>query len=160
MTRNLTVHFKRRVYLVTPNPETLPLGGREVTVHQWEDGMVEIRCEGRILPFVIFDKNRSCLRGAWWRARPRRGPGPDQVQPGRARQAAPRIQEAFPPREAAPPPGSRAGGPAKHDVASSGHKADISTWAGSGHLYLGLTKTLLPVLKLQVARKLFVQGFT
>ena len=63
MTRNLTVHFKRRAYLVAPTPETLPLGGREVTVHEWEDGRIEIHCEGRILPFVVFDKNPIVSQG-------------------------------------------------------------------------------------------------
>jgi transposase len=34
MSGNLTVHFKRRAYLVTPTPGTLPLGGKTVRVHE------------------------------------------------------------------------------------------------------------------------------
>ena len=63
MTRNLTVHFKRRAYLVTPTPDTLPLGGKEVSVHEWEDGRIELHCEGRVLPYNIFDKNPLVTQG-------------------------------------------------------------------------------------------------
>jgi len=64
MSGNLTVHFKRRAYLVTPTPETLPLGGKTVRVHEWEDGRVEIHCEGRVLAHTVFDKNPIVSQGA------------------------------------------------------------------------------------------------
>jgi hypothetical protein len=64
MTRNLTVHFKRSAYLVTANPETLPLGGKPVRVHEWEDGRVEIRCNGQTLPYTVYDKNPQVSQGA------------------------------------------------------------------------------------------------
>lgn len=64
MSRNLTVHFKRVTYLIEPGPETLPLGGRRVQVREWEDGRVEIQCEGRTLPYSIFDKNPHVAAGA------------------------------------------------------------------------------------------------
>jgi hypothetical protein len=57
MTRNLTVHFKRRAYLVQPTAETLAFGGRRVLVRQWEDGRVELHCAGRILPHRVLDKD-------------------------------------------------------------------------------------------------------
>jgi hypothetical protein len=64
MTRNLTVRFKRVVYLVTPGPDTLPLGGKLVRVYEWDDGRVELRCEGRRLPYSTFDKNPVVGQGA------------------------------------------------------------------------------------------------
>lgn len=51
MSRNLTVHFKRVTYLVEPGPQTLPLRGKRVQVREWEDGRVEILCEGKSLPY-------------------------------------------------------------------------------------------------------------
>jgi hypothetical protein len=61
---NLTVHFKRSAYLVTANPATLPLGGKPVRVHEWEDGRIEIHCNGQALPFTVFDKNPQVTQGA------------------------------------------------------------------------------------------------
>jgi hypothetical protein len=63
MSRNLVVHFKRVSYLVEPGPETLPFAGKRVRVFQWEDGRVEIRCEGQLLPYSPFDKNRCVNQG-------------------------------------------------------------------------------------------------
>jgi transposase len=57
MSTNLAVHFKRRAYLVTPTPDTLPLGKKTVQVYEWEDGRVELRFGGRLLPYTLFDKN-------------------------------------------------------------------------------------------------------
>ena len=53
MTRNLVVHYKRTTYLVEPNDETKSLAGskRQVEVHEDADGRVEIRYEGRSLPY-------------------------------------------------------------------------------------------------------------
>lgn len=57
MTRNLTVHFMRKAYLVEPTLETLTFGGRRFLVHKWEDGRVELHCAGWILPHWVFEKN-------------------------------------------------------------------------------------------------------
>ena len=64
MTRNLVVHFKRSAYLVTPGPDTNALRGEPVRVHEWEDGRIEIHCNGRALPFTSFDKNPQITQGA------------------------------------------------------------------------------------------------
>ncbi len=64
MTRNLVVHFKRSAYLITPGPDTSALGGKPVRVHEWEDGRIEIHCDGRALPFTNFDKNPQIDQGA------------------------------------------------------------------------------------------------
>ncbi len=64
MSRNLVVHFKRVSYLVEPGPQTLAFAGKRVRVFEWEDGRVEIRCEGQLLPCSPFDKNRCVNQGA------------------------------------------------------------------------------------------------
>jgi len=64
LTANLVVHFKRMTYLIEPSPDTLPLGGQRVRVHQWADGRIEIRAAGRALPYSIFDKNPRVEQGA------------------------------------------------------------------------------------------------
>jgi hypothetical protein len=64
LSRSLTVHFKRTTYLVEPGPDTSPFGGKSVRVHEWDDGRVEIRAQGRSLPFSIFDQHPHIARGA------------------------------------------------------------------------------------------------
>jgi hypothetical protein len=63
LSRNLVVHFKRVTYLIEPNPETLPLGRRRVRIRQWDDGRIEISCDGRRLPYTVFDKNPTVSQG-------------------------------------------------------------------------------------------------
>jgi transposase len=57
MSGNLVVHFDRTTYLITPTDEVKPLVGqrRQVEVHKWVDGRVEIHHEGRALPYTICD---------------------------------------------------------------------------------------------------------
>ena len=64
MTRNLVVHFKRSAYLITSSPDTNALAGKLVRVHEWEDGRIEIHCDGRALPFTVFDKNPQVNQAA------------------------------------------------------------------------------------------------
>ena len=33
-------------------------------VHEWEDGRVEIRCNGQTLPYTVYDKNPHVSQGA------------------------------------------------------------------------------------------------
>jgi transposase len=63
MSRNLVVHFKRVTYLVKPSPETIPLGGKRVQIREWDDGRVDIYCEGRALPYSVFDQNPLIKQG-------------------------------------------------------------------------------------------------
>ena len=56
MTRNQVVHFRRLTYLIVPSPEALALAGRRVLVYESADGQVEIRCEGTLLPYSVFEK--------------------------------------------------------------------------------------------------------
>ena len=61
---NLTVHFKGETYLVKPEPETTALAGKRVLVHEWADGRVEIRAEGRSLPYSLFEQNPRISQAA------------------------------------------------------------------------------------------------
>jgi len=63
MTRNLVVHFRRLTYLIVPTAEALALAGRRVLVHESADGRVEIRCEGNLLPYSVFDKQPLVASG-------------------------------------------------------------------------------------------------
>jgi hypothetical protein len=65
LTKNLTLHYKRVTYLVEPGSETLPLAGERCWVHEYEDGRIEIRHAGKILPCrVFFDKHPHVEQGA------------------------------------------------------------------------------------------------
>ena len=65
LSRNLTVHYRRVVYLVEPGPETFPLAGERCRVHEHEDGRIEIRHAGLLLPYrVHFDHNQHVTQAA------------------------------------------------------------------------------------------------
>jgi hypothetical protein len=65
LSKNLTLHYKRVTYLVEPGPETLLLGGERCRVHEHEDGRIEVRHAGQLLPCrVFFDKNPHVSQGA------------------------------------------------------------------------------------------------
>src|SRR6266849_5344106 len=62
LTGNLVVHFKRVSYLVTPGPETIPLGSKRVQIRERENGDVEIWHGTKRLPYSVFDKNPTSAR--------------------------------------------------------------------------------------------------
>jgi len=64
ISKELTVHFQGGRYLIEPSPETLELRGRRCRVHEYYDGRVELRYEGRYLPFTVFDEQRRVTQGA------------------------------------------------------------------------------------------------
>jgi hypothetical protein len=65
MSRDLVVHYKRVTYLVQPNEETRRLAGnkRQVDVLERADGTVEIRHQGRSLPYLIHDQQPQIIQG-------------------------------------------------------------------------------------------------
>lgn len=63
MSRNLVVHYKRVSYLIEPTPETLQFGRRQVSIHEWQDGRVEIHCAGLKLPYSMIDKQPHVSAG-------------------------------------------------------------------------------------------------
>jgi len=65
LSKNLTLHYKRVTYLVEPGPKTLQLIGQRCRIHEYEDGRIEVRHEGKQLPCrVFFDKNPCVEQGA------------------------------------------------------------------------------------------------
>jgi hypothetical protein len=64
ISKELTVHFQGGRYLIEPSPETLELCGRRCRVHEYFDGRVELRYEGRCLPFTVFEEQRRATQGA------------------------------------------------------------------------------------------------
>jgi transposase len=57
LTQNLTVHYKRSLYLVEQTREALALRGKLVEVHETEDGVVRIRHEHTELAATAFRKD-------------------------------------------------------------------------------------------------------
>ena len=58
ISKELTLHYRGNVYLIDPNPETLRLRGRMCRVYADARGRVEVRHDGRSLPFRAFHKLR------------------------------------------------------------------------------------------------------
>lgn len=65
LSRNLTFHYHRVMYIVEPGPEAIPLVGERCRVHEYEDGRVEVRYKDKSLPCrVFFDKRPHVTQGA------------------------------------------------------------------------------------------------
>ena len=63
ISKELTLHYQRGVYLIEPGPETLELRGQQCRVHAYADGRIELRHRGRSLPFRAFDEHRHVTQG-------------------------------------------------------------------------------------------------
>ena len=63
ISKELTVHYQRGRYLIEPGPDTLELRGRRCRVHEYIDGRIELRYEGRCVPFVAFEEPRRVTQG-------------------------------------------------------------------------------------------------
>jgi transposase len=65
MTRNLVVHYRRATYLIGPTAEARALAGakRRVDVHENADGSIDIRYEGRSLPYTVYEKRPLVAAG-------------------------------------------------------------------------------------------------
>jgi hypothetical protein len=65
MSRDLVVHYKRKTYLVEPTGDIRALAGskRQVEVHESADGRVEIRHDGHLLPYELFDREAPIAQG-------------------------------------------------------------------------------------------------
>jgi hypothetical protein len=50
LSKNLTLHYKRVTSLVEPGLETLPLAGERCRIHEHEEGRIEVRNAGQLLP--------------------------------------------------------------------------------------------------------------
>jgi len=58
ISKELTLHYRRGVYLIESNPETLALRGQRCRVHTYADGRIELRHGERSLPFRAFEAQR------------------------------------------------------------------------------------------------------
>lgn len=58
LSKNLTLSYKKVIYMVKPSVDTNKLRGHHCDIFEWEDGFVELWCEGRRLPHSIFTKER------------------------------------------------------------------------------------------------------
>lgn len=56
VSNSLTLQYDKVMFLLEPNDVTRPLARHRVMVYDYPDGHVEIRHEGRRLPYHIFDK--------------------------------------------------------------------------------------------------------
>ena len=54
--KNLTMNYKKAIYMVTPSAENNELRGKKCTIHEWEDGLVELWHGGRRLPYSVFNR--------------------------------------------------------------------------------------------------------
>ncbi len=64
LSKNLTVHYKSILYIVEASPEAIPLAGKPCRIYEPEQGPIEIRCQGTLLPARIFhDKNPHVRQG-------------------------------------------------------------------------------------------------
>jgi transposase len=64
LTRNLVLHYKNKRYLIEPTMESRAFAGKQCIVYEWENGRVEIECQGTSLPYTVLDKNPRVQPGA------------------------------------------------------------------------------------------------
>jgi hypothetical protein len=57
LSHQLIVHYKRRVYVVEDSLENRKFRGKEITVYEYEDGAIVLRCDGRLLSHVEHRKD-------------------------------------------------------------------------------------------------------
>jgi len=56
VTKDLTLHYERKLFLLEDNPENRRLIGKYLEIFQFPEGRVEIRVAGRSLPYSVYDK--------------------------------------------------------------------------------------------------------
>jgi transposase-like protein len=57
LSKQLTLHYRRDLYLVYPTEENRLLGGRSCRVYEWDDGRVELVHDGRSLPYKVHPRD-------------------------------------------------------------------------------------------------------
>jgi hypothetical protein len=56
VTKTLTLHYERKLFLLTETSGARRLIGKYVEVFQVPDGRIEIRAGGMVLPYIVCDK--------------------------------------------------------------------------------------------------------
>jgi transposase len=64
VTKALTLHYERKLYLLADTPVNRRLIGKYLEIFQYPDGRVEIRVGGEALPYSIYDKLGAVDQGA------------------------------------------------------------------------------------------------
>lgn len=64
VTSNLTLHYERKLYLLSDTPENRRYAGKYLDVYQYPDGKIEIRAAGVSLPYSTYDKLGTIDQGA------------------------------------------------------------------------------------------------
>lgn len=64
VTKDLTLHYERKLYLLEDTPDNRRLIGKYLEVFQFPDGRIEIRVAGRALPYSVYHKLGTIDQGA------------------------------------------------------------------------------------------------
>jgi transposase len=64
VTKNLTLHYERKLYLLADTPENRRFIDKYLEIFQFPDGRIEIRVEGKSLPYSLYEKLGSIDQGA------------------------------------------------------------------------------------------------
>ncbi|GAC1406123.1 MAG: ISNCY family transposase [Burkholderiaceae bacterium] len=64
VTRNLTLQYDRRLYLLSDTPVTRALIGRYIEIYEYPDGHIEVRANGAALAYAIYDRLPDVDQGA------------------------------------------------------------------------------------------------
>lgn len=59
ITNTLTVHYKRDLYVLEDSEFTRRFRGARAEIHEYEDGTVEIQCQGHAIPYRIHHKETA-----------------------------------------------------------------------------------------------------
>jgi hypothetical protein len=63
VSQNLTLRYKRDLYLIEPSPEAQRLRGKRCRVYEYADGHLELRDGGESFPFSAFGEKRRVTQG-------------------------------------------------------------------------------------------------
>ena len=63
LTKDLTIHYKRQMFLIEQTQTTLALRKRRVQVYEQADGTVTLRCGDIPLKYKVFDKTPHVDQG-------------------------------------------------------------------------------------------------
>ncbi len=56
VTKDLTLHYERKLYLLLDTPNNRRLAGKYIEFFQFPDGRIEIRVAGQSLPYSVYNK--------------------------------------------------------------------------------------------------------
>ena len=61
MSQSLTFNYQRKIFLLEETDETRALAGQRVTVFELDDGTVQVRHGGKVLPTIQFGKEQATI---------------------------------------------------------------------------------------------------